>query len=175
MTTEQKQVKDFMLAFGQEVKDKPELPSEEVRKLRAILILEEAIECIEALGFRVRAEDQEYSRFELVPDEEPCLVKLADGLADLHYVAYCGTGLACGLDMERVFEEVHESNLTKLWTGNEVFKASTDEAWSEAHRQYMIALGCVDYDTRAILVTRLDGKVIKSPSYKPPNLNWLLK
>ena len=46
MTENQKQVRDWMSAFGQETPDKPGIPSLEVRKLRAKLILEEALETI---------------------------------------------------------------------------------------------------------------------------------
>jgi predicted HAD superfamily Cof-like phosphohydrolase len=121
MTNEQKQVTEFMALFGQEIKTKPEMPSEEIRLLRAKLIFEEAIETIHALGC-----DVHHSQRGVFLDSEihATLTDIADGLADLHYVAYCGTAAACGINMEPVFAEVHQSNMTKLWTDAEAAVAA---------------------------------------------------
>lgn len=111
MTKEQQQVYAFMMEAKQPVFITPRIPEPEQRMLRANLVYEEALELIEALGFELE------SKPKLKKCKEPDLVLIADGLADLHYVAYCGTGLACGIDMEPVFEEVHRSNMTKFIDG----------------------------------------------------------
>jgi predicted HAD superfamily Cof-like phosphohydrolase len=165
MNKEQQQVKDWMTKFSQETPDKPCIPSLEIRKLRAKLILEEALETIEALGFTLEVKDgftvQDY--FDACLDIKPDLIQIADGLADLHYVAYCGTAVACGIDMEPVFAEVHRSNMSKLWTELEKFKnedrilVGQRVAWTKDQ-------------PRCWLVKNSDGKVIKSPSYSPANI-----
>lgn len=105
MTNEQKQVRDWMLAFGQECPEKPLIPSLEVRKLRAKLILEEALETIWSLGFGIKLDgasaaagyvfdiaDVEFKNDFHIPD----LTKIADGCEDLKVVTE-GTLVACGL------------------------------------------------------------------------------
>lgn len=107
MTNEQKQVKEWMTAFGQECPEKPTIPSLEVRKLRAKLILEEALETIEALGVRIYGKDgcsgkefevsSEYFHCITIEDWKPAnLSEIADGCEDLKVVTE-GTLVACGL------------------------------------------------------------------------------
>jgi predicted HAD superfamily Cof-like phosphohydrolase len=84
----------FMHSFGQDVKTKPELPSEEVQKLRYELIKEELSE----LQDGILHED---------------IVEIADALTDLLYVVY-GAGHAYGIDLDKCFNEVHRSNMSKL-------------------------------------------------------------
>ena len=85
---------DFMNNFGQEVKYNPEFPDEKVQKLRISLIEEELEELKEAMG----KED---------------MVGVADALTDILYVTY-GAGAAFGIDLDKCFEEVHSSNMSKL-------------------------------------------------------------
>ena len=85
---------DFMNNFGQEVKYNPEFPDEKVQKLRISLIEEELEELKEAMG----KED---------------MVGVADALTDILYVTY-GAGAAFGIDLDKCFEEVHNSNMSKL-------------------------------------------------------------
>jgi len=87
-------VMDFMNNFGQEVKYNPEFPDEKVQKLRISLIEEELEELKEAMG----KED---------------MVGVADALTDILYVTY-GAGAAFGIDLDKCFEEVHSSNMSKL-------------------------------------------------------------
>ena len=87
-------VMDFMNNFGQEVKYNPEFPDEKVKKLRISLIEEELEELKEAMG----KED---------------IVGVADALTDILYVTY-GAGAAFGIDLDKCFEEVHSSNMSKL-------------------------------------------------------------
>jgi len=87
-------VKKFMEVFGQEVKTKPEFPSEKIVQLRYDLIKEELDEFGQAL-------------------KEKNLVEVADSLTDILYVTY-GAGIAFGIDLDKCFDEVQRSNMSKL-------------------------------------------------------------
>ena len=93
MTNFQK-VKKFMETFGQEVKSKPSLSSEKINKLRFNLIKEELDEFKQAL-------------------KDNDLLEVADALTDILYVTY-GAGHAFGIDLDACFEEVQNSNMSKL-------------------------------------------------------------
>ena len=87
-------VKKFMEVFGQEVKTKAEFPSEKIIKLRLNLIQEELDEFDQAL-------------------KNKDLKEVADALTDILYVTY-GAGHAFGIDLDKCFEEVQNSNMSKL-------------------------------------------------------------
>lgn len=87
-------VKQFMKAFNQEVKSKPEFPDDATQQLRVELIEEELHELKDAIN-------------------SANLVEVADALADLLYVVY-GAGHAFGIDLDECFREVHVSNMSKL-------------------------------------------------------------
>ena len=87
-------VKEFMLKFKQEVKSKPSFPNDNIIKLRINLIKEELLELEEALN-------------------EKNIEETADALTDILYVTY-GAGHAFGIDLDKCFEEVQKSNLSKL-------------------------------------------------------------
>ena len=87
-------VMDFMNNFKQEVKYNPEFPDEKVQKLRISLIEEELEELKEAI-------------------ENKDIVEVADALTDILSVTY-GAGAAFGIDLDKCFEEVHNSNMSKL-------------------------------------------------------------
>lgn len=161
-----------MQKFGQETPDKPCIPSLEIRKLRAKLILEEALETIGALGFYLEHAGLDDSLISVentdIFEGEPKLVNLvsiADGLADLHYVAYCGTAVACGLDMEPIFKEVDRSNNSKIWKEEEIYTNRNSKAWHHER------IG----DTKFFLVSDIDGKVVKPVSYSPANLQPIIE
>ena len=84
----------FMKTFGQEVKTKPSLSSEKINKLRIDLIKEELKELTEAMNNKD-------------------LYEVADALTDILYVTY-GAGHAFGIDLDQCFEEVQNSNMSKL-------------------------------------------------------------
>ena len=84
----------FMKTFGQEVKNKPSFSSDKINQLRISLIKEELDELIEAMDSRN-------------------LLEVADALTDLLYVTY-GAGHAFGIDLDKCFEEVQNSNMSKL-------------------------------------------------------------
>lgn len=87
-------VKSFMKAFGQDVPHTLYFPDENTVTLRAMLIAEELGELTEAI-------------------ENKDIYEVADAITDLLYVVY-GTAVAFGLDADKLFEEVHNSNMSKL-------------------------------------------------------------
>ena len=87
-------VKKFMQTFGQEVKNKPEFPSEKIVQLRYELIKEELEELHEA----IKSNDMK---------------EVADALSDILYVTY-GAGHSFGIDLDKCFDEVQKSNMSKL-------------------------------------------------------------
>ena len=87
-------VKKFMETFGQEVKNKAEFPSEKIQDLRISLIEEELSELKEAI-------------------ENKDIKEVADALTDILYVTY-GAGHAFGIDLDKCFDEVQSSNMSKL-------------------------------------------------------------
>ena len=87
-------VKKFMVTFGQEVKNKAEFPNEKITKLRYDLIKEE----LEELGQAIKDKD---------------IKEVADALTDILYVTY-GAGHAFGIDLDKCFNEVQNSNMSKL-------------------------------------------------------------
>lgn len=169
MTHEQQQVKQWMTKFEQETPDRPTIPSESVRRLRAELILEEALETIGALGFELaNTSGSMVWTDQLKPHGFPVtLVGIADGLGDSKVVVD-GTGVACGLDLEPIFVEIMRSNESKMWTTVEVRdvtgpKIEIGPDWEEV------------VDTRKQHVMKRAGKVIKSPSYSPANLQPIIE
>ncbi|MBT4109156.1 MAG: nucleoside triphosphate pyrophosphohydrolase family protein [Pelagibacterales bacterium] len=87
-------VKIFMETFGQEVKTKPSFSSDKINTLRYDLIKEE----LEELKIALENKD---------------LLEVADALTDILYVTY-GAGHAFGIDLDKCFEEVQNSNMSKL-------------------------------------------------------------
>jgi predicted HAD superfamily Cof-like phosphohydrolase len=87
-------VRTFMKTFGQEVKTKPSFSTDKINKLRIDLIKEELQELREAM-------------------DNKDLLEVADALTDILYVTY-GAGHAFGIDLDKCFEEVQNSNMSKL-------------------------------------------------------------
>ena len=87
-------VKIFMETFGQEVKTQPSFSTDKINKLRFDLIKEELEELKAAL-------------------ENRDLLEVVDALTDILYVTY-GAGHAFGVDLDKCFEEVQASNMSKL-------------------------------------------------------------
>ena len=87
-------VKTFMEIFGQEVKTKPSFSTKKINNLRYDLIKEE----LDELKVAMESND---------------LLEVADALTDILYVAY-GAGHAFGINLDKCFEEVQSSNMSKL-------------------------------------------------------------
>lgn len=140
-------VATFMHHIGQAVYVVPEVPGPRVVKLRACLVLEEAIEFVEAsIGAKASGHfrdlrDALQALKEISPEEiQTDIVEAADALADLTYVVE-GAYLAYGVDGDEVFAAVHEANMKKLE-------------------------GPVDPDT---------GKKLKPPGWTPPDILGVLR
>ena len=84
----------FMKTFGQDVKNKPSFSTDKINKLRIDLIKEELNELQEAM-------------------KNNDLLEVADALTDILYVTY-GAGHAFGIDLDKCFDEVQNSNMSKL-------------------------------------------------------------
>ena len=87
-------VRKIMKTFGQEVKEKPGFPDDKITSLRYDLITEEIGELKEAM-------------------ENKDIKEVADALTDILYVTY-GAGHAFGIDLDKCFQEVQDSNMSKL-------------------------------------------------------------
>ena len=87
-------VRIFMKTFGQDVKNEPSLSTDKINKLRVDLIKEELEELNEAM-------------------KNKDLLEVADALTDILYVTY-GAGHAFGIDLDKCFNEVQNSNMSKL-------------------------------------------------------------
>ena len=87
-------VKKFMETFGQEIKEKAEFPSDKITSLRHDLIKEELNELKEAI-------------------DNKDITEVADALTDILYVTY-GAGHAFGINLDKCFNEVQNSNMSKL-------------------------------------------------------------
>jgi predicted HAD superfamily Cof-like phosphohydrolase len=88
----------FMKTFGQEVKNKPSFGSDKINKLRIDLIKEELEELTEAMN-------------------NNDLLEVADALTDILYVTY-GAGHSFGINLDKCFDEVQNSNMSKLDENN---------------------------------------------------------
>lgn len=123
-------VKLFMHLAKQEINCKPTIPSSKAMELRYKLIEEELGELREAMGF----DGKNYDR------QKVDMEKVYDALLDIAYVTFGGFA-AFGLDFEKGFKEVCDSNDSKFAEGYSI---------------------------------RKDGKLIKSPLYKPAELKKLI-
>ena len=92
-------VKKFMQTFDQEIKSKAEFPNEKIVQLRYELIKEE----LEELNQAIKDKD---------------IKEVADALTDILYVTY-GAGHAFGVDLDKCFNEVQQSNMSKLGSDGE--------------------------------------------------------
>ena len=92
-------VKTFMETFGQEVKNKPSFSADKINSLRYDLIKEELDELKEAM-------------------DNNDLLEVADALTDILYVTY-GAGHAFGINLDKCFDEVQNSNMSKLGENGE--------------------------------------------------------
>ena len=89
-----KSVRKFMETFGQEIREKASFPNQKITSLRYELIKEELNEFKEAI-------------------EKKDIIEVADALTDILYVTY-GAGHAFGINLDKCFEEVQNSNMSKL-------------------------------------------------------------
>ena len=202
MTNEQKQVRDWMLAFGQRAPDKPEIPDLETRRLRAKLELEETLEkivygfgfpylvdnvsgCVDLDDLLNKLKTMEFKESMggfLTKKGEPNLKEIADGSADQKVVIY-GSDVACGLvapyhdseqeEYDPLFNEVMRSNWSKMWTREELDRTFELDELHEFFNNGGIKQAPDGGD--CYVVKDDEGKVIKSPSYSPANLGPIIE
>lgn len=114
MSSFYKDVLKFHEAFDLPISKTPNLPDMQERELRGKLLTEEFREYIEA-------------------ENDNDLVEIADALADIIYIA-CGTAISYGIPLDKVFKEVHRSNMAKLVDGKvlrrEDGKVMKPEGWT---------------------------------------------
>lgn len=143
----QLRVEEFMLKAGQSIAAFPSLRTFEIRKFRAAMILEEALETIDGLGFDVvltgghRIVSMDCALLSDTGHVPADLIKIADGCADLKVVT-TGTLSALGISDLPLQEEVDQNNLLKFGPGG--------------HRR------------------ESDGKWIKPPGHRPPDIERVL-
>lgn len=102
MRSSQNTVEYFHLKFGLTINRRPTLVDDDELKLRYELINEEA---------------QEFEDAAIARD----MVEMADALADLAYVVF-GAAVTLGINLQPIFQEVHRSNMTKIWPDGTVHK-----------------------------------------------------
>jgi predicted HAD superfamily Cof-like phosphohydrolase len=197
MNNKQTKVREFMLAFQQPVPDMPTTPDLATQQFRFNLVMEEAFETQRDMGNRTNRMDGICDmmyviygwgntlgiEIETVHQQAKDPSKWFESVA--HYCAFAARtnatlardalGLALGAieemaafnfeiapDIDKCFAEVHRSNMSKLWSAEEIDRIPAD---------------CTATLTYAdgYIVKRSDGKVIKSPSYLPANLEQFLK
>jgi predicted HAD superfamily Cof-like phosphohydrolase len=156
-TTHQQRIEKFMLLADQEVPGKPVIPDEATRILRAKLIIEEALETVDALGVGIdlvsylgdKAEGKQIGRNSIFnPSNEldftikgECdIVEVVDGCLDVSVVTR-GTLSAFGVSDENLLVAVDNNNLAKFGSGG---------------------------------YRRDDGKWVKPPTHTPPDITGLL-
>jgi predicted HAD superfamily Cof-like phosphohydrolase len=137
-------VGDLMVVAGQEMNYQPTIPSEQTLKLRAALVLEEALELCEACGFDVLTPEGSAvtpKGVRLYKMTAPDLVEIADALTDTLVVTYGGFR-AFGIEVRPCWDEVHRSNSSKIVDGK--------------------------------MIKDANGKFLKPDTYSPPNLSRVL-
>lgn len=140
-------VKEFHEVFSHPVAESPVVPTDDRLVLRLALILEEAIELADALGFSTYdiKDSADYMLNVIGPrvyEENVDIVAVADALGDLEYVVN-GAALEMGINLPEIVKEVHRSNMTKLGPDGKP-------------------------------IYREDGKILKGEGYEPPQLEKIL-
>lgn len=149
MQKDTEDILDFMKAFGQPVRDTPTGDiSEEERLLRARLVLEEALEFVEAMGCGLRIENGRYTYYATAQDlgvvsnprGKVDLIEAADALGDIIYVAK-GSAHTLGVPIDDITGVIHWANMAKLdpTTGqpinDEFGKVIKPEGWVAPNEQ----------------------------------------
>jgi predicted HAD superfamily Cof-like phosphohydrolase len=160
----------FQNTFGHGDLPYPQIPSADVRERRLKLVSEEytefesAHEVIEQLS---ALDPDDPVLLELAP---AALAQLADAIADSIYVLI-GTAFEYGLPIAEIWREVQRSNMSKLWTVQEVMDSLHDP--EKAHWTSCPAPGVAGIRCR--LVYNEYGKVQKPPGFRPPDIEAIVK
>lgn len=176
----QQRIDEFMKNAKQALPSEPCVPPPEVRNTRASLILEECLETIEALGFEAAVTYCQGKRVvSLHSCREPNLTEIADGCADISVVTI-GTLSACGISDVELLEEVDRSNLSKFILpkcaihGDTMFQVSPNWPAYKCGWASGSNLGRQECAYHANGPYMKDGKWIKGPDCKPPDIEAVL-
>ncbi len=184
MNTEQAKVKKWMETFGEKCFDKPTTINNDACRKRAELILEECIETIEGLGFRLvfnkkEIRNKKNSKFNLsLKLVSGCsLSDIIDGLGDISYVTY-GTANILGVDMEPVFTEIHRSNETKFWSSVQIsndprIKSGELTATLNNKVKSIDDLESIQSEEK-YAVRDKNGKLVKPDTFSSPDIEGIL-
>lgn len=143
-------VKEFHTTFNAVVSDKPNLPTDEsIRQLRVKLIAEEFDEYLEA-------------------EKNDDIVEIADALADMVYVI-CGCALTYGIPLDKVFSEVHRSNMTKACEDIDVATKTIQH-----YQEKGVISSAVKKNNKFIVLREGDNKVLKSVNYSQADIAGIL-
>ena len=191
-TEHQQRVEQLMDGAEQHVPDRPMVPDEKTRLLRARLILEEVIETIEALGCQMVVNQEDW----ITPKDDMVLVEvigpgdlegIADGCADV-IVVTTGTLSACGIADDSLQTEVDNNNLKKFrhicpkcgsdWTdvlaGSHEALCMVQPMTTTRHEPGMWKCGTCGTEWRSGYSDE-HGKWIKPSTHKPPNIGEVIK
>lgn len=178
-----------MVMAGQEVPSKPTIPNKDILQLRIRLILEELVELSEASGYDINVNginiQKNLSNIALVPNgKEPDLVAMADAITDIDYV---NTGAACayGMDLEPLHDEVHSSNMSKLWTFDDIQNEFRNfyHIYNTENNSFINKENGDEYVVRVLKSGKgneriwgvfFKNKLKKSPTYTPANLEKII-
>jgi predicted HAD superfamily Cof-like phosphohydrolase len=199
MLKNQTNITEFMQMAGQNVPTSLTASNEATRKLRIKLILEELIELAEASGFTISVEKDHVSGINTIIQKdlsnvyiesngkEPDLIEMADAIGDLDYVN-TGAAIAYGMDLEVLHDEIHASNMSKLWTEDEckytdLFAGKKLVSINDSDKNNIeFVLDSGEKYIRKLLKPEsdrkygvfLNGKLKKSPSYNEANIGKVL-
>ena len=161
MNSQFNQVAEFMRTFGQTTPHGASLPSSNTIQSRSNWLDEERNEILNAKD----------------------VIEYMDGVCDLLYVAL-GAAVEAGIDgstLEKMFSEVHRSNMTKLWTHEEIQAVrfgenvtSLGDCSGGRFDGHYTVINTGISDEKRFVVKRSDGKVVKSPSWSRPNLEQFI-
>lgn len=169
MTRLQRQLIEFHRTFEHPILDSPTIPSDERVRLRASLVIEEALKLIEALfGEDDLLDDARDSLHRVIARDtvKVDLVAAADALADIDYVVE-GTRLEFGINGEPIADEVHHSNMAKsIRCGRCVGSGKADVPLETCG--FCKGVG-------RITMKREDGKTLKPAEWTPPNIKGELE
>lgn len=174
-----------MCQANQKVPDRPTMPDEDIRRLRAVLILEEALETVRELGFSVilnqsydMTDKKEFEEFfAFVSNGKENLEGIADGCADT-IVVTTGTLSACGIADDSLQNEVDVNNLAKFKhvcpnCGGDITDSVEHHRVRDGVKGHLMCPACQHMWVSGY--SRDDNKWVKSSTHKPPNIAEVLK
>lgn len=145
-------VQEFHEVFGHPNRHEPNknyINDDKLNNLRIALIEEEFTELKDALKTRN-------------------YVEVADALSDILYVVY-GAGAVYGIDLDKTFKLVHESNMTKVCVSEEEAKLTVEE-YKKSDKYPNVGYKLSDNKKYWIVYNLDNGKILKSINYKPVDL-----